>query len=104
MSDTFSTRVRNLRADRNMTLEELGKKIGSSKSYVWELENKPNIRPSAETAYKLAVALGVTVEDLLGEASEVAPDDQVFFRDYKKLKPETKKQIRNILDALKKGD
>ena len=52
----------------------------------------------------MAVALGVTVEHLLGRMTEGSTEDQVFFRDYKKLQPETKKQIRNILDALKKED
>lgn len=104
MGKNFSERVRELRTKKEMTLEELAKQAGSSKSYIWEIENKPNIRPSAETAYKLAVALEVTVEQLLGAPTEGSPEDQVFFRDYKKLQPKTKKQIRNILDALKKED
>lgn len=104
MSKNFNERVRELRTGKGMTLEELAKQAGSSKSYIWEIENKPNIRPSAETAYKLAVALGVTVEHLLGQVAEGSTEDQVFFRDYKGLQPDTKKQIRNILDALKKED
>ncbi len=86
-----------------MTLQGLADEIGSTKSYIWELENKPGIKPSAHTVYKLAVALGVTVEDLLGEEAE-NQNDQVFFREYKGLKPETKKQLKNILDALKKSE
>lgn len=96
-------RLAELRKKRNMTLQELADAIQSTKSYVWELENKPGIRPSADTAYKLAVALGVTVEDLMGRAPG-DQEDQVFFRQYRGLRPETKKQLKNILEALKKSE
>jgi len=95
-------RLAELRKKRNMTLQELADAIQSTKSYVWELENKPGIRPSADTAYKLAVALGVTVEDLMGRTPE-DQDDQVFFREFRGLRPETKKQLKTILEALKKS-
>lgn len=106
MTQTFSReRLQELRTrpKKPMTLEELAKKIGSTKSYVWELENKPGIRPSAETAYKLAKALGVTVEELMDDRPANA-EDQVFFRDYKGLKSSTKKRLKEIMDALKKAD
>ncbi|BCO30026.1 transcriptional regulator [Thiohalobacter sp. COW1] len=105
MSDNeLGNRISELRKSKGLTLEGLAKKIGSTKSYVWELENKPGIRPSAETVYKIAVALETTVEDLMGKpinADDV--QDQVFFREYQGLKQETKKQLKSILDALKQS-
>jgi len=39
--------LKKLRKSKNLTLEQLAKKIGSCKSYIWELENKnPNISGS----------------------------------------------------------
>lgn len=106
MTKTFSgERLQELRTRENqtLTLDELAKKVGSTKSYVWELENKPGIRPSAETVYKLAKALEVTVEELMDDRPADAAD-QVFFREYRGLKPKTKKRLKEIMDALKKTD
>lgn len=46
------------------TLEELADKVGSSKSYIWELENK-TLNPGAYVLLQLADTLGVSVDYLL---------------------------------------
>ena len=106
MAATFGERVLRLRSGLGLTLEALAELIESTKSYVWELENKPNIRPSAELVYKLAKALNTTVGILLGEAAEddLSERDQVFFRSYQVLKPETKKRLSRIMDVLMEED
>lgn len=106
MAQTFQERLQRLRTREGLTLEELADKIGSTKSYVWELENKPNIRPSAELVYKVAKALNTTVGVLMGEPEpkELPATDQVFFRNYRKLKPETKKRLSKIMDVLMDED
>jgi len=104
MTKTLGQRIQDLRTQQGLTLEQLAKEIGSTKSYVWELENKPTIRPSAETVYKLATALQVTIEELLDQRPAADAKDQVFFREYKGLKPETKERLKEIMKALKKTD
>jgi len=106
MSETFGDRLQRLRSEKELTLEELAKKIVSTKSYVWELENKPNIRPSAELVYKLSIALKTTVAVLLGEndPNKLSGDDQVFFRSYQELSDPTKKRLSRIMDALMEED
>lgn len=106
MTETFGERLERLRCGQNLKLEGLAQKIGSTKSYVWELENKPNIRPSADLVYRLSVALKTTVGVLMGEPErEGFPEqDQVFFRNYEQLKPKTKKQLSRIMDALMDED
>ena len=95
-------RISELRKEKGMTLEALAEKIGSTKSYIWGLENKSTIRPSAEKIYRIAVELDTTVEYLLGKSlSDDDNESQVFFRDYRKLNPETKKQLKSILRVLK---
>lgn len=103
MSNTFAERLQDLRQREGFTLEELAGMVGSTKSYIWELENKPKIRPSAEMAYKLAKELKTTVGVLMGEKEpkDLPEEDQVFFRNYQELTPGSKKQLRKILDALK---
>ena len=106
MGTAFGQRLKELRETKGWTLEELAKRIVSTKSYIWELENKPSIRPSVETAYKLAKALDTTIGVLTGEPeeTEIPPEDQAFFRNYRQLGQDTKKQLARILDALKKED
>ena len=102
MSKTFGTTLHRHRKKAGMTLEVLAEAAGSTKSYIWELENKPNIRPSAELVYRLARILGTTVGVLLGEhdPDDIHPQDRVFFRGYQELKPQTKVRLKQIMDIL----
>jgi transcriptional regulator with XRE-family HTH domain len=50
-----------------MSLNALAAETKISKSYLWSLENDPTAsRPSGDTLYKVAQALGVTMSALLG--------------------------------------
>lgn len=102
MADTFGERLSLLRLESKKTLEALASEIGSTKSYIWELENKPNIRPSADLVYKLSKALNTTVGVLMGEQDpkQLTGEDQVFFRNYQELDPDDKKRLSRIMDAL----
>ncbi|HAT3855735.1 helix-turn-helix domain-containing protein [Serratia marcescens] len=96
----LNEKIRELRTDRGLSLEQLANQIGSTKSYIWELEKKPEIKPSAEIVSKLAHALNVTMDSLMDEQKE-SDKDVVFFREYKTLSEPTKVQLMSILQALK---
>ncbi|WP_018404977.1 helix-turn-helix domain-containing protein [Marinobacter gelidimuriae] len=98
----FGERLAEKRKEKGLTLEQLAQKVGSTKSYIWQLENKPGVNPSAQLVSDLASVLGVTVEELISGSG--SSEDQVFFRDYQSLKLETKKTISKIMQALKDGD
>jgi len=106
MPTEFGEILHNLRKNKGLSLEGLADKVTSTKSYIWDLENKPSIRPSAEMVYKLATALDTTVDVLMGEKSmeDADEEDKVFFRKYQPLKSETKKQLSKIMDALMDED
>ena len=95
-------KLRALRQQKKLSLEQLAALTGSSKSYLWELENRDDPNPSLDKLSKLAAALDVTTEFLLSHTTAL-PDaevvDEAFFRKYKALPESTKKQIRKILDA-----
>lgn len=102
----FGARIRDLRTKKGQTLDQLAQETGSSKSYIWELENKNPPRPSAEKLSAIAAALGVTVDYLIGSDAQTlhAAEDKAFFRQYSSLPPETRRQIREmarILDGKK---
>ena len=66
MTTSLGDRIRDLRKKKGFTLDELAARSDSSKSYVWELENKNPPRPSGEKLALIAAALDVTPDYLLG--------------------------------------
>lgn len=102
MATPMGERIRALRKERGYTLDQLARASGSSKSYVWELENKAPPRPSAEKLARIAEALDTTVDALIGTAAPSAGDmtveDKVFFRKFSALPEEKKKVVRNTLN------
>lgn len=100
-------KIRNLRKKMGLSLDEFALKTESSKSYVWELENKPVARPSGEKIAKFAHILQVTSEFLLDEnRTDPTPDerDQAFFRQYQGADPDVKAKIVEILKVLDDKD
>lgn len=54
--------LHDLRIANEITLEALAKAIGTSKGYMWELENGGTKKPSFEVVAKLAFVLDVKME------------------------------------------
>lgn len=103
MATKLGDKIKRLRKAADLTLEELGIRSGSSKSYIWELENRTPPRPSAEKLTAIAGVLGVTPEYLLDESQDEPSDrvaNQAFFRRYEGLSEETKQKVRQIVDLL----
>ena len=106
MAGSFGQKIRDLRKEKGLTLDQLAALSGSSKSYVWELENKDPPRPSAEKIAKIAEALGTTGDYLMGaqgiEGKETA-EDLAFFRKYQTMDVPVKEAIRQMLELMKKN-
>lgn len=101
MALPFGVRIRELRKAKGYTLDKLAELSGSSKSYIWELENKNPPRPSAEKISKIAEVLGVTVEYVLnGDDHLEDATDSAFFRKYQKMDAVTKDKIRKMVDLM----
>lgn len=103
MATQIGEKIRAERKRLNLTLEQLAERSDSSKSYIWELENRPVVRPSAEKISKIARILEVTTEYLLDDSkdSPVASDrDLAFFRKYTNLDSDKKAQLEAILKVL----
>ena len=95
-------KIRELRKSKGLTLEQLGDLTGSSKSYIWELENRNPPRPSMDKIVKIAAVLGVTA-DHLADQTESSPTpsvvDDAFFRKYRGMPEPTKEKLRRLLDV-----
>ena len=107
MINSLGQKLRTLRKGKKLTLEQLAEITGSSKSYIWELENKNPPRPSAEKVSRLAEALGVTT-DFLFDSAESSPTrdvlDEAFYRDYRRLPTDTKEKIRQMVKVWGKAE
>lgn len=101
---SFGKKIKDLRTSAGMTLDQLAQATGSSKSYIWELENKNPPRPSAEKLSAIAMALSVTVDYLLGADDQTlaAAEDKAFFRQYSSLPESTRRTIREMAGLLSK--
>jgi transcriptional regulator with XRE-family HTH domain len=106
MSNSFGEKIRDLRKAKGLTLDQLAAKTGSSKSYIWELENKNPPRPSAEKIAKIAEVLETTSDylmDVHGLEEKGTAEDLAFFRKYRTLDGAKKDTIRQMLDIIKKN-
>lgn len=96
-------KLRLLRKQSGATLEQFAELVGTSKSTLWELENKDASRPSAELIMSIARQLKVTPEFLMDDsaASPTPSDrDEAFYRLYRDLDDEKKQQLQDILQVL----
>ena len=101
MPTPLGEKIRTLRKEKGYTLDKLAELAESSKSYIWELENKDPPRPSADKIAKIAIALGVTPDYLITDSVEVEDaTDTAFFRKYQTMAPATKDKIRRMLDLI----
>lgn len=63
---TISRRIGELRALHKMSLQELADRVGTSKSYLWELEQGRSRNPTIEMTVAIAGSLGVSLDYLTG--------------------------------------
>jgi len=106
MPTPLGERIREQRRKKGLTLEQLADAIGSSKSYMWELENKDVARPSAEKLRAIAQALDTTMDYLLAaeDVTEADASDREFFRKYREMPEKTKQKLQRMLELLDEDD
>ena len=99
----FGDRLRTARKEIGLTLDQLGDKLGSSKAYVWQLENKTEASPSGELLMKLCAALDKPPSYFLAAtpaaADELAEGD-ILYRKFKTLDDRDKKTIMSLINVM----
>lgn len=99
----FGERLRQARKESKLTLDQLGEKLGSSKAYVWQLENKTDANPSGDLLMKLCSALGKPPSYFLEATSDRADDlaqGDVLFRKFKALDERDKQTILSLIEVM----
>lgn len=106
MTTSLGAKIKRHRQDKGYSLDKLADLTDSSKSYIWELENRDARKPSGEKLTRIAQALEVTTDYLLNEREE--PGDAVlkeaFFRKFSKLDPNDQEKINQMIDMWGKKD
>lgn len=97
----LSAKIKSLRKEKGLTIEQLAKQTDSSKGYIWELENSNIRKPSAKKLMKIANALNINTEFLLNDSKDT-PDDNVFknafFQKFEKLNQKDQLRIMKIIE------
>ena len=100
MGTDFGTRLKEVRAEKGFKREDLAKKIGTSAAIIGRYE-RGDMMPSVEIATKIADALEVSLDFLVGKSSLIVEDESMLERleDIAAL-PNTKRlELFNVLDA-----
>ena len=95
--------ISDLRKDKGFSREELGKMVGSSGAVIGRYE-RDEITPSVEIAKKLADALDVSLDYLVGSSSFLIKDKKMVYRLelLQKVAPQEKERILYVFDTLLK--
>ncbi len=105
MQSTLGEKIRHHRKEKGYSLDKLAELTQSSKSYIWELENRDTRKPSGEKLTRIARALSVTTDYLLDEKAQ--PDEAVvkeaFFRKFNSLDPDDQQRIQDMIEAWGKN-
>lgn len=106
MTTQLGKKIRTLRKQKGLSLEKLGELSETSKSYIWELENRDSTNPTADKLAKISQALGVTTDYLTNDNAELSTDvlQEALFRKFAQLDKSDQKKIEQIIDLWSKKE
>ncbi len=99
MSVIFSDRIMQARKEKGLSREELAEKIGTSGPIIGRYE-RGDMMPSVEIATKIADALEVSLDFLVGKSSLTVKDNNMLDRieDIAKLPEPKQTELFNVID------
>ena len=101
---TLAEKLKRLRKEKALSLDELANLSGASKSYLWELENRDERKPSAEKLIEIARVLDTTTDYLVDDKAtfDDAAAKEVFFRKFNRLDDDTKGRVMDMIETWAK--
>ncbi len=99
----FANNIANLRKEKGLSRDQLGKLVGTSGAIIGRYE-RGDMKPSIEIATKIANALEVSLDYLVGASSVLIKDKKMAYRLelLQKLGQEQRDKILYVLDTLLK--
>jgi len=101
MSINFGNRLKTVREERNMKREDIAQSIGTSAAIIGRYERSERT-PSVDIAKKIAEALGVSLDYLVGDTEVLIKDKKMLYRleILEKASPAYKERILYMLDLM----
>lgn len=97
MSHHFGQRLHLHRKAAGKTLQDVADACGSTKAYLSQVERfDATGRMGADRALACAHFLGITLDELMREASCTSSEDLAFFKQYMALSGEDKARFRKV--------
>ncbi len=100
MPSSFGRRLKNLRDEAGLSRSGLARLAGVDPSYVIRLEQGKAPNPPINTVARLAKALGMTIDELLGTADEGRSKRNVSARKRAQLVHAIKLNLADAMKAL----
>ena len=96
----FGDKISQLRKEKGLSREELGKIIGTSAAIIGRYERN-DMKPSIDIATKIARALEVSLDYLVGNSAELVKDKKILDRleSISKMPDDKKTELFNVIDA-----
>jgi transcriptional regulator with XRE-family HTH domain len=99
----FGNKIVQLRKDKKLSRDVLGKAVGTSGAIIGRYERN-EVNPSVEVAAKIAEALEVSLDYLVGSAAMVVKDKKMLYRLelLEKISDDDKNTILKVVDSFLK--
>ncbi len=97
-------RLKQLRFQKNQSLQKVADAVGASKAHIWELETGKSRNPSSDLLRRLAQHFQVTVASLVGEDPAVPGADErlvAMFRDLHDLDQDDRDMLETIMRQMR---
>lgn len=72
--------IKNIRISKNISIKELSKRTGLSRTYIRDLENQNKTNPTLTALNKIAIALNVNIKDLFYSEIEIESLKQEMYK------------------------
>lgn len=103
MSTDFGNRLKVVREEKGLKREDIAKQIGTSAAIIGRYERNERT-PSVDIAKKIAEAMDVSLDYLVGDTSVLVKDKKMMYRleVLQKVNPAYKDRILYMLDLMLK--
>jgi len=97
----IGNKITELRKDKGLSRADLGNLVGTSSPIIGRYERNEML-PSVETAFKIAKALDVSIDFLIGNTTIVLKDNEMINRveAIENMPPDEQNKIYSVIDAL----
>lgn len=106
MTNEFGSRLRKIRDDKGLSQSELAEKAGMQPSAISHFESGRRA-PSFDNLKRLADALSLTVDYLLGRQADpqtAGPKAEQLFRNFERLSADDQETVTNFAKMLAEKD